>query len=74
MTWPLPRINPPPYCCHQPPKFPPPLLEGIVVVNDTDSASIVVEYISLINIVQDDTEAVLIQLAFVPHYSLGRYP
>jgi len=34
----------------------------------------VVEDIAVVDIVQDDTEATLIQLAFVHHFSLSRYP
>ena len=48
-------------------------MEGIVVVEDTYFVSIVVEGISIFDIVQFDTEAALVQLAFVPHSSLGRY-
>ena len=48
-------------------------MEGIIVVKDTSLVGISVEDI-VIETVQPDIEAVLTQLAFVPHYSLGRYP
>ena len=35
---------------------------------------IVVEDIVVVETMQADTETALTQLAFVPHYSLGRYP
>ena len=58
--------------------FCPPLAEGIVVVEDTDSVDIgakdiVVVDIVLVDIEQADTEVVLIQLAFVHDFSLIRY-
>ena len=62
MTWPLPQPNtPPPCCCSWPRKFPPPFVEGIVVVVDIGSVDIVVEDIvfvdiTLVDIDQDDTE------------------
>ena len=48
-------------------------MEGIVVVDDTDSVGIVVEDIVVVDTVQADTEATLIHLAFVPCSSSSRY-
>ena len=48
-------------------------MEGIVV-EDTDFASIAVKDIIVVDIVQTDTDATLIQLAFAHHFSLSRYP
>ena len=51
MTWPLPRPNPsPPCCCPRPRKFPPPFVEGTVVVEDIDFVDIVVVEIVLVDI------------------------
>ena len=49
-------------------------MEGIVVVEDIGLAGIVVEDIFVVETAQVDTEIALIQPAFVPHSSLGRYP
>ena len=49
-------------------------MEGIVVVEDTGLAGIVVEDIVVAKTAQSYTEAALIQIAIVPHSSLGRYP
>ena len=68
MTWPLPRPNPPPCCCPRPLKFPPPFVEGIVVVEDTDSVGIAVEGIEVVDIVQADTKDALIQLAYAHRF------
>ena len=38
------------------------------------SIGIAVEDIVVVDIVQDDTEVVLIHLAFAHHFSLSRYP
>ena len=48
-------------------------MEGIVVV-DIDSVGIVSDGIVVVDIAQGDTKAVLIQLAFVHHFSLSRCP
>ena len=75
MTWPLPRLNPPPPCCFpRPRKFPPPFADGIVDVVDTGSIDIVVFEIVVMDIKQVDTEVALIQLASSHHSSLSRYP
>ena len=48
-------------------------MEGIVVVEDNSLVGIAIEDI-VVETTQDYTEAALVQLAFVPHSSLGRYP
>ena len=50
------------------------VFEGIIVVEDTDYVGIVVEDIVVVDIAQVDTEVALVQLAFVHHFSSGRYP
>ena len=49
-------------------------MEGIVVVEDTDSVGITAEGIMVVDIEKDDTKVVLIQLASAHHFSLSRYP
>ena len=48
-------------------------MEGIVVV-DIDSVGIVIKDIVVVDIVQADTEATLVQLAYAHHFSLSRCP
>ena len=49
-----------------------PFVESIFVVEDTSLDDIAVEGIVVVGTAQDDIETTLVQLAFVPHYSLGR--
>ena len=48
--------------------------KGTVIVEDTGLDDIAVEDIVVVETSQVDIEVLLIQLGFVPHYSLGRYP
>ena len=49
-------------------------MEGIVVVEDIDSIGILVEGIAVVDIAQDDTEVVLVQISSAHHFSLSRCP
>ena len=74
MIWPLPRPNPPPGCCPRPINSLPPFAKCIVVVDDSDLVGIVADNIAAVDIVQAETKATIIQLAFVHYFSLSRYP